>query len=80
MCRSIKTLHNFTPPATDEEIRAASLPFLVALEPEDRGMPAVWHLLGLLDQAHIVSPPDVRHVHRLRQEPESPRAISLAPP
>jgi hypothetical protein len=28
MCRSIKTLHNFTPPATDEEIRASSLQFL----------------------------------------------------
>lgn len=28
MCRSIKTLHNFTPPATDEEIRAASLQFV----------------------------------------------------
>jgi hypothetical protein len=25
MCRSIKTLFNFEPPATDEEIRAASL-------------------------------------------------------
>ncbi len=28
MCRSIKTLHNFTPPATDDEIRAASLQFV----------------------------------------------------
>ncbi len=28
MCRSIKTLHNFTPPATEEEIRAASLQFV----------------------------------------------------
>jgi hypothetical protein len=28
MCRSIKTLFNFTPPATDEEIRAASLQFV----------------------------------------------------
>jgi hypothetical protein len=28
MCRSIKTLHNFKPPATDEEIRAASLQFV----------------------------------------------------
>jgi hypothetical protein len=28
MCRSIKTLHNFEPPATDEEIRAASLQFV----------------------------------------------------
>ena len=28
MCRSIKTLHNFKPPATDEEIRASSLRFV----------------------------------------------------
>jgi len=28
MCRSIKTLHNFEPPATDEEIRAAALQFV----------------------------------------------------
>ena len=28
MCRSIKTLFNFDPPASDEEIRAASLQFV----------------------------------------------------
>ena len=28
MCRNIKTLHNFTPPATDEEIRASSIQFV----------------------------------------------------
>jgi hypothetical protein len=28
MCRSIKTLHNFEPPATDEEIRASALQFV----------------------------------------------------
>lgn len=28
MCRSIKPLHNFEPPATDDEIRAASLQFV----------------------------------------------------
>ena len=28
MCGSIKTLHNFEPPATDEEIRASSLQFV----------------------------------------------------
>jgi hypothetical protein len=28
MCRNIKTLHNFKPPATDEEIRASSLQFV----------------------------------------------------
>src|SRR5687767_555574 len=28
MCRNIKTLHNFKPPATEEEIKASSLQFV----------------------------------------------------
>ncbi len=28
MCRNIKTLFNFEPPATDEEVRASSLQFV----------------------------------------------------
>ena len=28
MCRSIRTLYNFEPPATDEEIRASALQFV----------------------------------------------------
>ncbi len=28
MCRNIRTLYNFEPPATEEEIRAASLQFV----------------------------------------------------
>ena len=28
MCRNIKILHNFKPPATEEEIRASSLQFV----------------------------------------------------
>ena len=28
MCRAIRTLHNFAPPATEEEIRASSLQFV----------------------------------------------------
>lgn len=28
MCRNIRTLYNFAPPATEEEIRAASLQFV----------------------------------------------------
>jgi hypothetical protein len=28
MCRNIKTLYNFDPPATDDEIRAAALQFV----------------------------------------------------
>ena len=28
MCRSIKTLHNFAPPATDDEVHASALQFV----------------------------------------------------
>lgn len=28
MCRAIKTLHNFAPPATDDEVRASALQFV----------------------------------------------------
>jgi hypothetical protein len=28
MCRNIKTLHNFNPPATDDEVRASALQFV----------------------------------------------------
>lgn len=28
MCRSIRTLHNFAPPATEEEMRAAALQYV----------------------------------------------------
>lgn len=28
MCRNIKTLHNFAPPATEEEIRASALQYV----------------------------------------------------
>jgi hypothetical protein len=28
MCRNIRTLHNFEPPATDEEVRSAALQYV----------------------------------------------------
>ena len=28
MCRNIRTLHNFSPPATDDEVRASALQFV----------------------------------------------------
>jgi hypothetical protein len=28
MCRNIKTLHNFSPPATEEEVRASAVQFV----------------------------------------------------
>jgi hypothetical protein len=36
MCRNIKTLANFAPPATDEEIRASALQFVRKLSGANR--------------------------------------------
>ena len=36
MCRNIKTLHNFQPPATDQEIRASALQFVRKLSGSTR--------------------------------------------
>jgi hypothetical protein len=47
MCRSIKTLFNFEPPATEEEVRAASLQFVRKLSgfnrPSRANQPAFDH-------------------------------------
>jgi hypothetical protein len=40
MCRNIKTLFNFAPPATEEEIRAASLQFVRKLSGFNAPSPA----------------------------------------
>jgi hypothetical protein len=36
MCRNIRTLHNFEPPATEEEIRASALQFVRKLSGSTR--------------------------------------------
>ena len=41
MCRNIKTLFNFEPPASEDEIRAASLQFVRKLTPSKANQAAV---------------------------------------
>ena len=36
MCRNIKTLHNFAPPATDEEVRGSALQYVRKLSGSTR--------------------------------------------
>jgi hypothetical protein len=74
MCRNIKTLFNFAPPATDEEIRAASLQFVrklsgfnkpslanaVAFTQAVEDVAAVAH--ALLDSLSTTSPPRDRQI------------------
>jgi hypothetical protein len=47
MCRNIKTLHNFQPPATDDEIRASSLQFVRKLSGFTRPSKANEHAFNL---------------------------------
>jgi hypothetical protein len=78
MCRSIKTLFNFKPPATDEEIRAASLQFVrkisgyqkpshaneAAFNAAVEKVAAVAH--GLLDSLQTTAEPRDREVEAAR--------------
>ena len=74
MCRNIKTLFNFDPPATDEEVQAASLQFVRKLsgynKPSqlneaafDRGVIEVTQVARrLIDSLSTNSPPRDREV------------------
>ena len=74
MCRNIKTLHNFTPPATDDEIRASALQFVRKLSgftrPSRANEPAFSQAVdqltqvarGLLDSLVTNAPPRDRDV------------------
>ena len=55
MCRNIKTLHNFEPPATDDEIRASALQFVRKLsgftKPSKANEPAFHRAVDQVTQA-----------------------------
>jgi hypothetical protein len=85
MCRNIKTLHNFQPPATDDEVRASSLQFVRKLSgfthPSKANEPAFLRAVDqvtevareLLDSLVTNAPPRDREV-----EAAKARARSLA--
>jgi hypothetical protein len=72
MCRNIKTLFNFAPPATDEEIRAASIQFVRKLSgfthPSTSNEAVFWRSVDdvskvarkLVDSLHTHAPPKDR--------------------
>jgi hypothetical protein len=78
MCRNIKTLFNFDPPATDEEVRAASLQFVRKLsgfnapskvneEAFERAVDEVFQVArGLVDSLVTLSPARNREVEAAR--------------
>lgn len=55
MCRNIKTLHNFEPPATDDEIHASALQFVRKLsgfaKPSKANEPAFNHAVDQVTEA-----------------------------
>ena len=85
MCRNIKTLHNFAPPATDEEIRASSLQFVRKLsgftkpskaneEAFNRAVDGVTHIAReLLNSLQTNTPPRDREVEALKAQARSAR-------
>jgi hypothetical protein len=83
MCRNIRTLHNFEPPATDEEIRGAALQYVRKItgcnKPSQANEAAFAHAIDevaaisrlLLDELVTAAPPKNRE-----QEAEKARARS----
>jgi hypothetical protein len=55
MCRNIRTLYNFEPPATDEEVRAASLQYVRKIsgfnKPSQANAEAFEHAVGAVAAA-----------------------------
>ncbi len=74
MCRNIRTLHNFAPPATDDEVRAAALQYVRKIsgstrpsranaEAFDRAVEAVAEAsLALLGALTTTAPPKDRAI------------------
>ena len=74
MCRNIRTLHNFDPPATDEEVRASAIQYVRKIsgftkpsqandEAFERAIDAVAAVsTQLLSELHTSAPPKDREV------------------
>ena|SRR5947207_1127766 len=90
MCRNIKTLHNFAPPATEEEVRASSLQFVRKLsgftkpskaneEAFDRAVDGITRIAReLLNSLTTQAPPRDREVEAAKARARS--AIRFAAP
>ncbi len=85
MCRNIRTLHNFEPPATEDEVRASALQYVRKVsgstkpsqanrEAFDEAVDAISEVTAsLLDRLVTAAPPKDREV-----EAEKARARSAA--
>jgi hypothetical protein len=78
MCRNIRQLHNFEPPATEDEVRDAALQFVRKVsgstKPSQANAPAFEEAVDtiaaatsrLLDQLTTAAPPKNREVERAK--------------
>ena len=92
MCRAIKTLHNFSPPATDDEIRASSLQFVRKLsgftkpsraneQAFNRAVDEVTHAAQhLLESLVANTPPRNRETEALKAKARSAKRYGTAKP
>ena len=90
MCRNIKTLFNFDPPATDEEVRAASLQFVRKLsgftQPSkaneaafDQAVDETFEVARrLIDSLQTTAPPKDREVEAARARERGVRRFGPA--
>ncbi len=90
MCRNIKTLHNFAPPATSDEIHASSLQFVRKLcgfskpskaneEVFNRAVHDIAHVAHhLLQDLVTTAPPRDREVETARARERSQKRFAAA--
>ena len=90
MCRNIKTLFNFEPPATEDEIRASSLQFVRKLSGTtrpskanekvfDRAVHDIAHIAHhLLEDLVVTSPPRDRATEAVKAKARSAKRFGTA--
>ena len=88
MCRNIRQLHNFEPPATTDEVRAAALQYVRKVSGSskpsqanqaafDRAVEAVAHAtMHLLDDLVTSAPPRDREVEAAKARERSARRFA----
>ena len=90
MCRNIRTLHNFDPPATSEEIHAAALQYVRKVSGSTkpskaneavfaRAVDEIAHItMHLLDELAAVAPPRDRDVEAAKARARAEKRFGAA--
>lgn len=90
MCRNIRTLHNFEPAATDDEVRAAALQYVRKVsgstKPSKANEETFWHAVDeiahltghLLEDLVTTAPPKDREVEAAKARERSAKRFATA--